>query len=47
MLGAKKQSMCIMPAHKIEVEDLRSLVGRPVFKTGEGDEKSPWQVRFL
>jgi len=21
-------------------------VGRPVFKTGEGDEKSPWWVRF-
>ena len=23
-----------------------SLVGGPVFKTGEGDEKSPWWVRF-
>ena len=23
-----------------------SLVGGPVFKTGEGDEKFPWWVRF-
>lgn len=28
------------------LEVRRSLVGRPVFKTGEGDGKSPWWVRF-
>jgi hypothetical protein len=36
-----------MTENRIAMEDLRSLVGCPVFKTGEGDEKSPWQVRFL
>ena len=30
----------------LETEAQPLLVSGPVFKTGEGDEKSPWWVRF-